>query len=365
MKALQEGYGEEIRFVGVGGDRMKKRGLKSLIPMEDLSVNGIVDVLPHLPRLLGYIWRLSREVMTTRPDIVITIDSPVFMNALAKRIRRHRPVGDRYPLIHVVAPTVWAWKPERAEKIAKIYDHLLVLFPFEVRYFRAGFATYIGHPVLELGIEEGDGVGFRRRHGIDEKAVILSVLPGSRKNEVRRFKDLLNKIIKRVKRVYPEIVVVISVLPDTQALIEGTFEDVILVGQQEKYDSFLASDLALAASGTIALELAVASVPAVIFYKIDSLGYLLGKYWYTWTIKFINIINIMLDEMVIPEFFQDRCDERLIAYTLMMMLEERSVRTLERMGYSRVLSELSGEGGARPSECAAKKILEIYHRHQG
>ena len=360
MKSLREAYRGEIRFVGVGGERMKERGLRCLLDMEELSVNGLVDVLRRIWRLMGHIRRLTREVIGIKPDIVITIDSPGFVNFFLRKVRRDRPADHRYPLIHCVAPTVWAWKPERAEEAIRIYDHLLVLFPFEVDYFREGFATYIGHPVVELGIEEGDGEGFRRRHGIDSRAMVLNVLAGSRASEIRRLRGVLDRVIRRVRRVYPEVVVIVSVLPSTEGALRGAFEDVILVRQEEKYDSYLASDVAIAASGTVALELAMASVPMVTAYRIDFLSYGIGRYWYRWGVSFSNLVNILLGFMVVPEFIQSKCDDGLIGDTLIILMKERSLRTMQRIGYSRALERIRPEGGGYPSERGARKILEIY-----
>src|SRR3954454_11817427 len=184
IAALRERAGG-ARFAGVGGEAMAQQGLSSLVPLSDLAVAGIAEVLPRAPLILRRVRETVRAIREMRPDAVVTIDSSGFSWRIAHRLRR---TGERLPLIHYVAPMVWAWRAGRARRMARWYDHLLTLLPFEPPYFeRVGLAcTYVGHPVIESGADRGDAARFRAMHGIAGDELVLTVLPGSRGGEVRR-----------------------------------------------------------------------------------------------------------------------------------------------------------------------------------
>src|SRR5436853_1384259 len=179
MAALRERAGDGLRFAGIGGESMAEQGLSSLVPLSDLAVAGIAEVLPRAPLILRRVRETVRAIREMQPDAVVTIDSSGFSWRIAHRLRR---AGERLPLIHYVAPMVWAWRPGRARRMARWYDHLLALLPFEPPYFeRAGLSCcYVGHPVLESGADRGDGRRFRASHGLTADELLITVLPGSR-----------------------------------------------------------------------------------------------------------------------------------------------------------------------------------------
>src|SRR5712691_1538272 len=185
IAALRERTGGRLRVAGIGGELMAAQGLDSLVPLGDLAVAGVAEVLPRAPLILRHVRQTVTAIRALRPDAVITIDSSGFSWRIAQRLRRK---GERMPLIHYVAPMVWAWRGGRARRMARWYDHLLTLLPFEPPYFeRVGLAaSYVGHPVLESGADRGDAARFRATHAIAEGELVLSVLPGSRGGEVRR-----------------------------------------------------------------------------------------------------------------------------------------------------------------------------------
>ena len=223
MAAVKRRADRPVRFVGIGGERMVAEGLESLFPMEELALFGVVELLPRLPRL---IWRLHQTVAAIRdqmPDAVLTIDSPGFTFRVGRRLRQGRHPVREVPLIHYVAPTVWAWRPERARKIAAFLDHLLVLLPFEPPWFeREGLATtYVGHPIVEGGADRGDAAGFRRRHGIDAGSRLLAVLPGSRMTELGRLLPDFGGALERLAPQYPNLVAVVPTLPRVAATVRA------------------------------------------------------------------------------------------------------------------------------------------------
>src|SRR5438067_1953659 len=185
IAALRERSSGGLRIAGIGGERMAEQGLTSLVPLSDLAVAGVAEVLPRAPLILRRVRETARKVRELRPDAVVTIDSSGFSWRIAHRLRQ---AGERLPLIHYVAPMVWAWRAGRARRMARWYDHLLTLLPFEPPYFeRVGLAcTYVGHPVIESGADRGDAARFRATHGIAGDELVLTVLPGSRGGEVRR-----------------------------------------------------------------------------------------------------------------------------------------------------------------------------------
>src|SRR5947199_6820817 len=184
IAALRERAGDGLRFAGIGGESMAEQGLSSLVPLSDLAVAGIAEVLPRAPLILRRVRETVQAIRQLRPDAVVTIDSSGFSWRIAHRLRRH---GERLPLIHYVAPMVWAWRPGRARRMARWYDHLLTLLPFEPPYFEAvGLAcSYVGHPVIESGADRGDARRFRMAHGIADDELVLTVLPVIRGGEVR------------------------------------------------------------------------------------------------------------------------------------------------------------------------------------
>lgn len=359
MAALKRLGGAGAGFAGVGGPHMEAEGLRSLFPMAELSVMGLAEVLPHLPRLIGRIGEVVDEIRRIRPAAVITIDSPGFNVRVAKRLK-----GEGIPLIHYVAPSVWAWRPGRAAKLAPLYDHLLALLPFEPPYFeRVGLpCTFVGHPVVESGAERGNGEAFRRRHGIAAAAPLLAVLPGSRRGETDRLLSVFGATLALLKRSHPSLCCVVPTLSAVAADVGRAARawpvpSVVTRDEGEKYDGFAAADAALAASGTVALELAMARTPQVIAYRMSPLtGWLARRLV---RIPSVSLVNIVMERSVVPEFLQGECRAENLAPAIEHLLAggggeqiAASAEALRRLGY----------GGPSPSERAARAALDVVAR---
>src|SRR5437588_1154740 len=198
IAALRERTGGRLRIAGIGGESMAQEGLTSLVPLADLAVAGVAEVLPRAPLILRHVRETVRAIEEMRPDVVVTIDSSGFSWRIAHRLRRH---GERLPLIHYVAPMVWAWRAGRARRMARWYDHLMTLLPFEPPHFeRAGLSCcYVGHPVLESGADRGDGRRFRTAHGLAADELLITVLPGSRSGEVKRLLPIFGGGLERLR----------------------------------------------------------------------------------------------------------------------------------------------------------------------
>lgn len=361
MSALKEVSKDPIRFVGIGGEGMKAEGLESLFPMSDLSVMGLVEVLPRIPRLLARIGETVSAIEETKPDAVITIDAPDFCFRVAAKIKARGRM--KSPLIHYVAPTVWAWRPGRARKIAPLFDHLMALFPFEPPYFeRVGLkATFVGHPVVEGGMETGDGIGFRSAQAIAEDAPLLLVLPGSRRGEIRRLIPIFRETAARLAEKLPGVVSVIPTLEAISDLVEDETRGWptplrIVSGDEIKKDAFAASDAGLAASGTVALELAMAGVASVVGYRFNPLTAFIGNLLVK--VDHMNLVNLVLGRRAVPEFRQDECLPEKMAETLLIILTKDELRHSQQADTREAMKKL-GLGGERPSWRAARVVLDV------
>jgi len=302
MAALKERTQGAVRFAGIGGERMIGEGLDSLLPMRELSVMGYLEVVPKLPRILGHIRTASEAARRLRPAALVTIDSPEFS------LRVQRRLADAgIAQIHYVAPQVWAHRPARAARIAGYLDHVLALLPFEPPYFEAvGLpCSFVGHGVVEEGADQGDGPAFRSRHGIPTEAPVVCVLPGSRLGEVTRHVSVFGETIALLARRVPGLHVVVPAFAAVEAEVATATADwraptTVVNGRDEKYDAFAASNAALAVSGTVALELAIAGVPMAIAYRGNPLSIWLAKRMSS--LSYICLVNLILDRPVVPEF---------------------------------------------------------------
>lgn len=363
MAALKRRAHGEVRFSGVGGPRMAAEGLDSLFPMEELSVMGATEVVPHLPRLMRRIGETARAAAGERPDAVITVDSPDFTFRVARRLK-----GKGIPLIHYVAPQVWAWKARRARHIAGFLDHLMALLPFEPPYFEAeGLAcTYVGHPVIESGAARGDGPEFRARHGIPEEAPLLCLLPGSRRSEVRRLLPVFAEALRLLGALRSGLR---AVVPSVDVLGEEIAAEVagwpvpseVVTGERERYDAFAAADVALAASGTVSLELAMAETPMVVAYRMHPLtGWLARRLVQT---PSVNLVNLIIGRQVIPELLLGECRPDRLAAEVARLFDDGSARAAQLEAAREAIAALNS-GPLTPSERAAEVVLSVIARRQ-
>lgn len=378
MAALQRQAGGRLRFLGVGGERMAEQGLESLFPMRELSVMGLTEVLPHLRRLFSRMAETEAAARAAGPSVFVSIDSPAFSLRVARRLARGRAddPGGAVPLVHYVAPSVWAWKPWRARRIARYLDHLLCLLPFEPPFFeRHGLpTTFVGHPAIEALADAGEaadgrgaGTAFRARHGLPADAPLLCVLPGSRMGEVTRLLPLFGASLARLARAFPTLRVVVPTVPGVaEAVRAGTADwplpSLVVEGAAEKYGAFAASRAALAASGTVAVELAVAGVPTVVGYRVSPLSAAIARRMIR--VRYVSIPNLVLDRPLLPEFIQEACTPDTLAAAVGDLLAEGPAREAQLAGLREAVSLLGGAGAGTPSEQAARIVLAIAERRR-
>ena len=364
MAALKAQSDTPLRFAGVGGPRMEAEGLSSLFPMSDLAVMGLVEVLPHLFRILRRMAETEAAARRLRPDILITIDSPAFSLRVAKRLK-----GAGFPLLHYVAPSVWAWKPWRARKIAGFLDHLLALLPFEPPYFEQyGLSTtVVGHPAVEGAVSAEEGQGFRSKHGFSQDVPLLAVLPGSRQSEVGRLCEIFEETLALLKQDLPGLRAVVPTVPNVanfvkQACASWPVETLLLETPDQKQAAFAAADAALAASGTVAVELAAARVPTVVAYRVSPLSAAIARRLLK--VRYASIPNLVLDREIQPEFLQENCTATKLAAALSELLMDGSRRERQSAELERVVKALSGAGEGRPSQQAARTVLKVLSERQ-
>ncbi|MDE0203893.1 MAG: lipid-A-disaccharide synthase [Rhodospirillaceae bacterium] len=358
MLALKRRTGDRVRFAGIGGPLMAEQGLESLFPYSELSLMGFLEVVPHLGRLLARIRATARSARRLRPAAFVSIDVPGFALRVASRLK-----GADFPLIHYVAPTVWAYRPGRAAEIARYLDHVLCLFPFEPPYFEAvGLdASFVGHPLIEEPIGEGDGPEFRRRHGIDPEQTVLAALPGSRASELRRHEPVFAETVRALAQRIEGLRVLVPTLPQNRATVSAKTASwgvpvTVVEGKAEKYAAFAASDAALTASGMATLELALAAVPMIVCYRLNPLTAAIARR--ILIVPHIAMPNIIAERRAAPEFMQRACSSERLVPALEQLLRDAAQRHDQIESFGEIAARL-GRGGRPPSERAAEVILDV------
>ena len=359
ITALKQRHIGPLAFSGVGGAQMAAVGMDSLYPIADLSVMGLAEVLPRLRLLLQRLAETSDHVRAVQPAALITIDAPGFSLRLAKRL-----AGEGIPLIHYVAPQVWAWRPSRARHWAARIDHLLALLPFEPEFFREFdvHCEFVGHPVIE-GLEEmpGNGAAFRRVYGVNAGVPLLALLPGSRVGEASSLLPIFAQAAAKLHKERPELHVV---MPTVEQVVSTVTDAVktwpmpvhVVQGPSLRADAFAAADAALAASGTVSLELALRGVPSVVAYRANPITAALVRRMLL--LPYVALPNILAGELVMPEFLQENCQPAVIADALSKLLDNTDCRSEQRQKFSNI-SEMLGRGGVAPSLRAAEAILRL------
>lgn len=366
MAALKIKTGGKVRFAGIGGPRMEAEGLESLFPFHQLAMMGFVEILPKLPQLIRRINQTVKEIIQLQPRCVVTIDSPGFNFRIAEKIRADK-YGQHLKLVHYVAPTVWAYKPERAQKMRALFDYLMVVLPFEPPYFeRAGLpCSFVAHPIIEEWRQHpGDGARFRATYALHPEAPILTLLPGSRRGEVKRHLPVFAQVVQRLRFSYPHLVTVIvtpshlaAEMKEQLAQINWPLKVILVREDVMKRDAFAASTLALTKSGTVTLELALANVPMIVTYQTSAFtAWLLRRMI---RIKYVTLINLLLDKPLIPELLQEDCNPAALTKAVEDLMSNPRTRQQQSEGAQAALALLRGNLPETPSEQAAQVVLEV------
>jgi lipid-A-disaccharide synthase len=369
MAAINQRRRGRVRYVGVGGPQMAEQGLVSQFPLQDVAVMGPGAILARFPKLLARVLRTAAAAVAAEPDALVIIDSPDFTHPIAKRVRRRRP---HVPIIDYVSPSVWAWRPGRARSMRGYVDHVLALLPFEPdAHARLGGppCTYVGHPLIERAdwIRALDTLPLAKRLTLAPDAHLLVVLPGSRASEVGRLMQPFGAALKRLIERGRKFEVVVPTVEPVRALIERHLpawpkRPLLVVGEDDKFRAFKLARAALAASGTVTLELALAGTPMVVAYKVGAPTAAIVRGLIT--APSVVLANLVLDEKAFPELLQERCTPDNIASALVPLLEEGSARTRQLSALARVPQRLRLPQGT-PSEAAADVVLRYADKGRG
>ncbi len=343
---------------GVGGVRMEEAGLRSLFPMRELAVMGLVEILPRLRGLSRRLGEAVADIVRHRPDLVVTIDSPGFALRLLRRIA---PLG--IPRVHYVAPQVWAWREHRVREYPGLWDRLLCLLPFEPTFFaRHGLdARHVGHPVLQSGADTGDGARFRTDHGLRPDAPVLVLMPGSRRSEVPRLLPVFGRTLSLLAERLPGLVPVVVASPVVAATVARAVRrwpvrPIVVTELADKHDAFAAAGAALTKSGTSTLELALAGVPMAVTYRVNPLTAAIARRLIR--VPHVAMVNLLAGRRLVPELLQRDCRSRRLADTVMTLLGDPAAVRAQRDGFRQVLDALSA-GDEMPSDAAAREVLAL------
>jgi len=355
-----------VGFDGIGGPLMAAQGLVSRFAMDELSVMGLAEVLPKYFHLKRRIRETAQAIAEAAPDVVITIDSPDFCLRVLALARAADP---RLKTVHYVAPSVWAWRPGRAVKMARVVDHVLALLPFEPPLMQAAGMSceFVGHPVTtEPVASAAEAAAFRAAAGIAPEAPLLLVLPGSRKGEVARLGPIFGATLARLAVPGLRVVVpsVAARAGQVRELVTGwpgdpEVLDAAVTPPATKRAAFRAADAALAASGTVSLELAASATPMVIAYRLNPLSEALIARMLL--IDTLTLVNLVSETRVVPEFLRDGCRAEVIAPALADLLTGETARDAQRAAMDLTMQRL-GRGGEAPGLRAARSVLGVLRR---
>lgn len=343
-----------IEPMGLGGEKLQKRGLDSLFNVTDLSVIGISGVIGKLPTIIKRVNQTVKDILDKRPDVVLLIDSPDFGYAVAKRVRKRNA---DIPIVKYICPSVWGWRPGRAPKMRVFIDHVLAILPFEpdvMKKLEGPETTYIGHPLMRLITENA-----RRKNATPKLPASLLVLPGSRKSEISRLLPVIRDTLSMLKE---RGNVFEAVLPAVDHLVEDIRANVaewpvkpeIITGDDARAAAFSKADAAIAASGTVTLELALYKVPMISIYKLDPVMMIARKFMYAWT---ASLPNLIADRVVVPEQFNEFANPNLISRQIKQLLVKGPARNAQLEGFEIVAENM--QQSERPGLIAARIILKV------
>ncbi len=354
VEALRRSY-PAAEFFGCAGPRMQAAGVRPIVDARSIAVVGLVEVIAHIPRIWREFHKLSRAASELRPDIAVLTDSPDFHLRLAKKLKR---MG--IPIVYLVAPQAWAWRQGRVRTMRCTIDRLLAIFPFEPAFFEKHGVptTYIGHPLARMfraSLTRGE---FCRKFGLPPGQRIIALLPGSRRGEAARHVPALLEAARRIGEKH-QATFILALPPgfgaEKSAFWERLRASSIQVIEGATWDTLAHSELALAASGTVTIEAALAGVPMVTFYRVNALSWMLGR----WLVRapFLSMVNLVAQRRIVPELIQGEMTGERIAAEALRLLEDEGARRQMLGGLAEVARALQTD--ADPMDIAAGTIGAI------
>lgn len=361
MQALTTFCRGRIHYLGVGGEDMEHAGLASQFPLSDVAVMGPLSILARLPRLVSRVYRTVDAAVAADPDAVVIIDAPEFTHPIAKRIRKRSP---HTPIIDYVSPSVWAWRPWRAKRMRAYVDHVMALLPFEPgahERLDGPPCTYVGHPLIERldWLHDLDPGPLAQRLRLEPARPTLVVLPGSRTSEVAHLMQPFGETLELLaeRRIRPQVIV--PAVPHVRGLIERmaqawSVKPHVVEGEEDKFRAFKLAHAALAASGTVTLQLALSGTPMVVAYKVDAIA---ARMRFLLEVPSVVLANLVLEENAFPEVLQEQCTPGNLADALELLLRDTPERRAQLTALARIPHKMLLDGGS-PSEHAAEIVLD-------
>ncbi len=351
-------------FMGLAGERMQARGMASLFPISDVAVMGFGAVIARLPKIVRRVHETVDAVLAADPDVLVIIDSPDLTHAVARRVARRRP---ELPIVNYVSPTVWAWRSYRARRMKRYVDHVLALLPFEPEAHRrlgGPPCTYVGHPLVERLDELRPAGGERARLG--DRPVLL-ILPGSRRTEIDRLMTPFGEALAAIAAERPGVEVLLPAVPHLADQIAArsaawAVRPEIVLGEAEKFAAFRRAHAALAASGTVTLELGLAGVPMVVAYRVEPI---VRPFKGLLKAHSIVLANLVLGENAVPELLDDAGSPEVLARETLALLSDSEKRRAQVAALERMTVMTALPGGERPSDKAAAIVVEAAEHGAG
>lgn len=365
-RALKARLGQDVRFVGVGGERMAAEGVKSPFDISELSILGLLEGLLAYPRVVRRADETAALAAREKPDVAVLIDSWGFTLRVAQRLKTLDP---RLPVIKYVGPQVWATRPGRARTLAQAVDHLLSIHAFDAPYFEAeGLpVTFVGNAALTLDFSKADPKRLRAEIGAAPDQPILLVLPGSRPGEIARVLPAFEAAVSLLKARRPDLLIVIPAAPTVaeavKARVAGWPQRAhVIEGETGKLDAMKAATVALACSGTVTTELALAGVPMVVGYRLGPVTAVIVRRLIR--TPYVTLFNIAAQAFVAPELIQEHCNGPELAAEVAKRLDDPQLRAAQVAAQSAALDKM-GRGGPDPSEAAADAVLKVVEARRG
>ena len=346
-------FRSDIKYLSVGGDYLKALGIKSLYNLKEVTYLGFTRVLLNVFKIKSKINETVKEIVKFKPDILFSVDSPDFTLRVAKEVKKRDP---NIKTVHFVAPQVWAWREYRVKQLKFFLDHILLLFPFEKKYFdKEGIqSTFTGHPLLEEPNKSKVDIS----HIIQENKNIFSIFPGSRLSEINVLTPILFEFVNKMNKKYKDLFFVFHSTAEYVQLIQKLllkegFKNCSAIGDEKiKYHVLKSSMFAVAKSGTISLEICNAKIPSIIIYKMGTINFFIVKMLVK--VKFANIINIAANEEVIPELLQSKCNPKDIYNIVDKLLSDKQALEKQVTKSQAIISNFKTE---RSTEIASKVLL--------
>jgi len=362
IETLRERLVGRVRFAGVGGAEMAAAGMGSLVPIEELSIIGFAALPRGIPKILRRIREVGDAVLRERPDALVIIDSPDFTHRVARRVRARDP---SIPIVDYVSPTVWAWRPGRARAMRRYVDQLLALLPFEPEVHEqlgGPPCTYVGHPLLQQVGTLRPNQQEQQRRASDPP--VLLVLPGSRRGEIRHHMDVLGETLARLNAQGVAFDPVIPTLPHLADLVREksaswSVKPQLAIGDAERLAATRIARAALTKSGTSTLELALAGVPMVAFYRVSGWEAAIARR--VIRVPTVILANLVIGANVIPEFLQENCTVEKLATAVADLLGDGDAHRRQLEAFAK-LDEVMAVGSRSPSERAADVVV-AHMRH--